>query len=196
MARGLYVVDQLPPIDVTSRAAFTTFTTFADIYGTPQKILPKSRMDVGLTLELYAAGEFSTTGTPTMSAGFYFNGAPSTAPTTLVAPTSILGQTQLAVSGGTTQVSAPWQAYWRGTLRAIGTGATGGTWKGQGFARFGNTTTPFVTDVSWPIPTTLALRTVTCDVTSDQEIGPGWQWGTSAASNSVTVDEFVARCGS
>src|SRR5215472_12380694 len=114
MARGLYVVDGLTPLYGASRAAFTTFTTFADICGAPQTIIPRSRMNDILLLELFAHGEYSTTGTPTLSCGFYFNGGASTAPTTLVAPTSILGQTQLAAPGGTTVVSGHWQAYWRG----------------------------------------------------------------------------------
>lgn len=187
MARGLYVVDQLPPIDVAARAAVNTFTAFQDVYGAPQKILPKARMDVGLTLELFAHGEYSTTGTPTASVGFWFDGA------ALAVPTKILGQTQLAAPGGTTVTSGHWQAWWMGTLRAIGTGATGGTWKGRGMARLASSTTPFNTDVSWPVPTTLALATVTCDVSSDKAIGVGWQWGTSSASNTVTVDAFMAK---
>jgi hypothetical protein len=196
MARGLYVVDRLPPIYVASRSAFNTFTTFADICGTPQTILPKSRQEAGLVLELFAHGEYSTTTTPTLSVGFYINGAPSTAPTTLVAPTTILGQTQLAAPGGTTVVSGHWQAYWRGVLRSVAAGSTGGTFKGRGWARFASSTTPFNTDVTWPIPTTLALSTVTYDATTDQELGVGWAWGTSSASNSVIVDEFEVRCAS
>jgi hypothetical protein len=190
MARGLYVVDQLPPIDVAARAAVASFTAAQDIYGSPQKILPKMRMDVGLTLELYAHGEYSTTATPTASVGFWFNGA------ALAVPTSILGQTQLAVPGGTTVTSAHWEAYWRGKLRAIGTGAAGGTWKGRGWAILGATTTPFITATPWFIPTTLALTTVTCDVTADRAVGVLWQWGASSASNTVTVDDFEARCSS
>ena len=92
MARGLYVVDQLPPIDTADRAAVNTFTTFQDIYGAPQKIIPKSRMDVGLSIDLEAWVDWSTTLTPTMSCGFWFNGA------ALAAPTTILCQTQLAAA--------------------------------------------------------------------------------------------------
>jgi hypothetical protein len=193
MARGLYVVDQLPPIDTVSRAAFNTFTSFADIYGAPQKIIPKSRQDVGLTLELFAHGEFSLVTSATASVGFYFNGAASTAPTTLVAPTSILGQTQLLTPGAATETSAPWMAYWWGVLTAVGAGASGGSWKGRGYALLGATATPFLTATPWLIPTTQALTTVTCDVTADRAVGVGWQWGTSSASNTVKVDGFFAK---
>jgi hypothetical protein len=187
MARGLYVVDQLPPLDYSARAAVNTFTTFQDVYGAPQKIIPKSRLEEGLCLELFAHGEYSTTGTPTASVGFWFNGA------ALAAPTSILGQTQLAAPGGTTVTSGHWEAYWYGVLRAIGTGASGGSWKGRGWARLASSTTPFNTDVNWPMPTTLALSTIACDVTADRAVGVGWQWGTSSSSNTVTVDAFMAK---
>lgn len=190
MARGLYVVDTLPPTYYAARAAVNTFTAFQDVCGAPQTILPKSRMEVGLLLELYAEGEYSTTVTPTASVGFWFNGA------ALAAPTSILGQTQLAAPGGSTVTSGHWQAYWRGRLKAAATGASGGTWKGRGWARLASSTTPFNTDVNWPIPTTLALSTITCDVTADRAVGVGWQWGTSSASNTVTVDDFECRCSS
>ena len=190
MARGLYVVDQLPPLDLAARAAVNTFTAFQDIYGAPQKILPKARMDAGLVLELFAHGEYSTTGTPTASVGFWINGA------ALAVPTSLLGQTQLAAPGGTGVTSAHWEAYWRGTLRSIGTGAAGGTFKGRGWALLGATTTPFVSATPWFIPTTLALSTITFDCTADRAVGVGWQWGTSSASNTVTVDGFEARCSS
>jgi hypothetical protein len=190
MARGLYVVDQIGPIDVTSRAAVNTFTAFQDVYGAPQKIIPKSRLDVGLTLDVEAFGEVSTTGSPTFSLGLWFNGA------ALVAPTTILAQTQLAAYPVATVTGAPWRLRWQGTLRLIGTGAAGGTWLGQGFADIGNTVTPFSTMLTWVMPTTKALRTVTCDVTADRAIGIGAAWGTSSASNTITVDEFTVKCTS
>jgi hypothetical protein len=196
MARGLYVVDQLPPIDTAARLGFNTFTTFADIYGLPQKILPKLRMDVGLCLELFAHGEFSLVSSATASVGFGFGAGGSSAATTLVAPTSILGQTQLLTPGAATETSGHWQAYWRGVLRANAGGAAGGSWKGRGWAILAATATPFLTATPWFIPTTLALTTVTCDVTADRPVMPCWQWGTSSASNIVTCDEFEARCSS
>lgn len=193
MARGLYVVDQLPPIDVASRLGFNTFTTFADIYGLPQKVLPKARMDVGLSLELFAHGEYSLVSSATASVGFGFGAGGSSAATTLVAPTSILGQTQLLTPGAATETSAPWMAWWWGVLTANAGGAAGGSWKGRGYALFGATATPFLTATPWFIPTTLALTTVTCDVTADRPIMPCWQWGTSSASNIAKCDGFFAK---
>lgn len=189
MARGLYVVDQLPPIDIASRAAVASFTAFQDVYGSPQKILPKSRMEPGLVVELFAAGTYGTTGTPTASLGFWFNGS------ALVAPATILGQSQLAAAGGTTVTAGPWSTYLRAVLRSIGTGAAGGSWRVMdGWAKIASSTSPFNTKAEWNVPVTDALRTVTCDVTADRAVGPGWQWGASSASNTVTVDEFELRC--
>lgn len=196
MARGLYVIAQLPPIDTVTRGPFNTFTTFADVYGAPQKILPKSVMEPGLSLELEAYGEVSTTGSPTFSLGFYINGGASTGPTTLVAPTTIIAQTQLAAYPVATVTSAPWHAHWQGVLRSVAAGAAGvatATWHGSGYADLGNTVTPFSTMVTWCMPTTLALRTFTADATTDQEVGVGAQWGTSSASNSISVTEFFVK---
>jgi hypothetical protein len=192
MARGLYVVDQLPPIDTATRTTYTTFTSFGDVYGAPQKIIPKSRLDVGLTMELEAFGEYSTSVTPTLSIGFYFNGAASTSATgPLTVPTTILAQTQLAAPGGSGAAAWFWHAHWMGVLRAAAGGATGGTWHGMGYADIG--TSLGAAGVSWPMPITQALRTVTCDVTADRAVGVGWQYGTSSASNTVTVTEFFVK---
>lgn len=190
MARGLYVVDTLPPlVGIKSRAPVASFTTFQDVLGAPQVFLPKARMDVGTIIELWAAGTYGTTATPTASVGFWFNGS------ALAAPTTILGQTQLAAPGGTSVAAGPWHAYLRAVLRTNDTGSTGGTWRIMpGFGKLASSTTPFNTLVEWNMPTTDALRTVTCDITADRAVGVGWQWGTSAAQNTVTVDEFELRC--
>lgn len=195
MARGLYVADALGPLDVVSRPAFNTFTTFADVMGNPQRFLPKQRMEVGLIMELWASGIYGTTGTPTASVGFWINGSPSTAPTTLVAPTTILGQTQLAAPGGTTVSNGPWSAYIKAQLRANAAGAAGGSWRIlDGWGKIASSTTPFNTKVEWNLPVTEALKTVTFDCTADRAVGVGWQWGTSNSLNTVTVDEFELRC--
>lgn len=183
MARGLYVVDQLPPIDVANRASVGTFTTFQDVYGAPQKILPKSRMDVGLTLDLEAWGEFSTTGTPTLSLGFWINGSALAAPTTILAQSS-------AITTGSAAAAWPWHLHWMGSLQAIGTGASGGQFEGMGTLDLGTSLTAMT---GFPIPITQALRTVTFDCTADRALGVGAAWGTSSASNTVVVRKFYAK---
>ncbi len=193
MARGLYVVNQLPPIDVVSRPAVASFAAAQDIYGAPQKMLPKALMDVGLTLELAAHGEFSLVSSATASCGFGIGCAPLAAPTTGQA---ILAQSQLLTPGAATITSGHWQAYYMGKLKTIGTGTAGGTFKGRGWVRLASSATPFNTDVNWPIPVTLLLATVTFDCTADRPLNVIWQWGTSAAGNTVTVDDFIAKLAS
>lgn len=191
MARGLYVGDQLPPLDTAARAAVNTFTAAQDVYGAPQKILPKSRQEVGLTLDLEAYGTVSTTGSPTFSVGFGI-GASALSATGLV----VLAQTQLAAYPVATVTLAPWHIHWQGVLRAIGPGATGGSFYGSGYADLANTVTPFSTIVTWVMPTTDALKTVGFDCTADRALNVIAQWGTSSASNSVVVQEFVAKATS
>jgi hypothetical protein len=89
----LPIVGPLTPLHVADGAAFTTFTTFQDVSPSPQLVLPQQMMDVGMELFLYANGEFSTTGTPTLSIGFWFNGAAG------AAPTSVLAQTTATTTG-------------------------------------------------------------------------------------------------
>src|SRR6266496_18410 len=184
MARGLYVVDQLPPIDLANRPTQSAFgTTFFDIYGAPQKIIPKSRLDAGLTLDLEAWGHYQCNTGVTLALGFWFNGAALAAPTTTLALSSV-------ITTGTTPTLWPWHMHWMGTLTAIGTGASGGTWDGMGTLDFGTSLTAMT---SSPIPITDALRTVTCDVTTDRAVGVGATYGTSAAANQVTVKKFYVK---
>jgi hypothetical protein len=192
MARGLYVVDQLGPIEIADRPTLTTFTTFADICGGPQKILPKSRMDAGLTLDLEAWVDWSTTGTPTISMGFYW-GVGASVQGTMNSTGTILAQTQLAAAPVATTTGGTAHMHWMGTLRAIGPGATGGTIHGNGYADLTNTVSPFSTTATWVMPTTKALRTVTLDTTADKSLAVGWAFGTSNAANAVIVTDFYAK---
>jgi hypothetical protein len=170
----LPIAGPLTPLQVADGSAFNTFTTFVDVSPAPQIVIPQQMMDVGLELYLYASGEFSTTGTPTLSIGFWFNGAAN------AAPTSILAQSA-AITTGTGAAAWPWEAWWRGRLRSIG---SSGSFKGVGTLELGTSLTAYSVN---PIPTTQALRTVTVDTTANRAVGVGAAWGTSSASNSITV---------
>lgn len=113
----LPIAGPLTPLHVADGASFNTFTTFQDVSPVPQLVLPQQMMDVGTELYLYASGEFSTTGTPTLSVGFWFNGAAG------AAPTSILAQSN-TITTGSNAAAWPWEAWWRGRLRAIGSSAS------------------------------------------------------------------------
>ena len=175
----LPIAGPLTPLHVADGAAFNTFTTFQDVSPVPQLVIPQQMMDVGTELYLYASGEFSTTGTPTLSIGFWFNGAAG------AAPTSILAQTA-AITTGTGAAAWPWEAWWRGRLRAIG---SSGSFKGVGGINLGTSLTAYSLN---PMPTTQALRTVTVDTTANRAIGVGAAWGTSSASNSITCYHLSA----
>ncbi len=176
---SIKLVTPLTPLHVVDGAAFATFTAFQDISPSPQSLVPQQSLEVGLDVELEAWGQFSTTGTPTLSIGFWFNTA-----------ATVLAQSS-AITTGTGAAAWPWHAVYSGRLRAVASGASGGSWQGQGLLDLGTALTTFATAV--PIPVTLALRTVTCDVTAARAIGVGASWGTSSASNSITVNKFTCR---
>jgi hypothetical protein len=179
----LPIVGPLTPLHVADGAAFNTFTTFQDISPVPQLVLPQQMMDVGMELMLYAHGEFSTTGTPTLSIGMWFNGAAGAAPTSVLAQSS-------AITTGSGAAAWPWECWWRGRLRAIGTSAS---FKGVGSLILGTSLTAVSVN---PIPITQALRTVTVDTTQNRAVGVGAAWGTSNASNTITVYNLMAWAAS
>lgn len=170
----LPIVGPLTPLHVADGAAFSAFTTFQDVSPAPQLVIPQQMMDVGMELVLYAHGEFSTTGTPTLSIGFWFNG------TAGAAPTSILAQTTTTTTGSAA-AAWPWEAWWRGRLRAIG---ASGSFKGTGTLNLGTSLTAMASPI--PMPVTQGARTVTVDTTQPRAVGVGAAWGTSSASNSIT----------
>ena len=176
----LPIAGPLTPLHVTDGAAFNSFTTFQDVSPAPQLVLPQQMMDVGLELFLYANGEFSTTGTPTLSIGFWFNGSAGAAPTSILAQTT----TVTTPSGA---AAVPWEAWWRGRLRAIG---ASGSFKGIGTAHIGASLTAYNTPS--PMPTTQAARTVTVDTTQNRAIGVAAAWGTNSASNTITCYNLSA----
>lgn len=177
---SIKIVTPLTPIHVVDGAAFNTFTTFQDISPSPQLLIAQPSLEVGLDVEIEAWGEFSNTGTPTLAIGFWFNTA-----------ATVLAQNALTttVTGAT---AWPWRAYYKGTLRAVASGASGGSWNGQGEVMVGGSLTAWATGFPAPIPTTAAARTVAGDVTAARAIGVGAAWGTSSVSNTIKVNGL--RC--
>lgn len=170
----------LTPLHIADGAAFTTFTTFQDVSPLPQLLIPAQAMNAGLDIYLEAWGEFSTTATPTLSIGFWFNGAAGAAPTSILAQSS-------AITTASGAVTLPWHARWRGRLRATG---SSGSVQGSGTLDLGLTLSTFAATV--PIPITKALRTVTVDTTVARAVGVGAAWGTSSASNTITTNYLSA----
>lgn len=171
-----YWVAPIGPLAVGPDVPQATFTTLKDVTIVPPPTLPANALEVGSELELQASGEFSTTGTPTLLIGFYYGGAAGVA---LAA--------SAAITTGTGAAAWPWVMKWRGVVRGIG--ATGSI-KGAGELKLGTSLTAYSVNV---IPITQALRTVTIDTTAAKALTVGAAWGTSSASNSITVYDISAK---
>lgn len=172
--RTLYVAP-LPPLNIGAGSAYNTSVTLTDVSPAPQIILPANQLDNGMVLRLTAFGVFSNTATPTLLMGFYYGGVAGTA---------------LAASGATTTTTGatnwPFRLEYEGRVRSTG---TAGTIMGQGFLDLATSLTA-VSRI--PIPAT-ALATVTIDTTTAKSLTVGAQWGTSSASNTLTVHHFSAE---
>lgn len=171
-----YWVAPVGPFHITNGTAYNTSVTLTDVSPTPQITLPANLLETGSELELNASGEFSTTATPTLLLGFYFGG---------VAGVALAAST--AITTGTTAASWPWQLHYRGVVRATG---TAGSINGSGRLYLGTSLIAFTTR---PIPETLAARTVTIDTSTAKTITVGAQWGTSSASNTLTVNDISVK---
>lgn len=169
------LVTPLTPIHIADGAAFNTFTTFQDVSPTPGLLIPQQSMEAPLRIIVEAWGEFSTTGTPTLSIGVWMNTA-----------STVLAQSA-TITTGSGAASWPWHIEYQGTLRSS-TPSTSGSVNGQGMLTLGTSLTAVSLN---PIPTTLAARTVTVDVSAARAIGIGAAWGTSNASNSIKVNNFT-----
>lgn len=166
----------LPPFHIADGVALASSTTLTDISPAPQITLPGNLLEPGSEIELWASGQFSTTGTPTLLLGLYFGGVAGAA----LAASS-------AVTTGSAAAAWPWQLYYRGTVRSIG---ASGSIKGQGRLFLGTSLTALSLRA---IPETSAGRTVTIDTTTAKTLTVGAQWGTSSASNTITCDDLSAQ---
>jgi hypothetical protein len=166
-----YYQAPIPPLHILDGSAFNTFTAFQSIAPAPPIALPANILEIGSEIWLEFDGAFSNTGTPTLGLGFLYGA------TVLAAGTAITTTTAAA--------SWPVHAEWKGRVRTVG---TAGTIQGSGFWMLGTSLTAFSTLQA--MPATLALRTVTIDTTVAAAVSPGAVWGTSSASNTITVNRF------
>lgn len=162
----------VPPTRIVNGSAFNTFTSYQSISPAPDIKIGANGLTVGQKIRLLARGEFSNTGTPTLSIGFFWGAAGVP-----------LGQSAL-ITTTTGATNWPWILEYDGTVRAIGT--AGSIW-GMGIISLGTSLTAMTTQFT---PTTLALRTSAIDTTIEKVVGVGAQWGTSNAANTITVNDF------
>jgi hypothetical protein len=156
-------------------AAYNTSTTLTDVSPASQYTTAPNSLYVGTVLSLHAFGSFSNTATPTLLLGFYYGGVAGIA----LAATS-------AITTTTGATNWPFEIRWKGIVRSTG---TSGTIMGKGEVWIPTS----LTAGAWrPIPET-ALATVAIDTTAAKTLTLGAQWGTSSASNTLTVQGFIVK---
>ena len=176
----IYLCEPVGPFAQAASAAFNTFTTKQNVTTLGNvPVLPAGKLRAGSKLHLRAAGNFSTTGTPTLSLGFWL-GTRALAMTLDIAISS-------AITTGSAAAAWPWIMEWDGICTKAD---VSGTLLGQGKLYLGTALTTFAAPV--PIPITQALRTIAIDTTIERAIGVSAAFSASSASNQVQVDDCRA----
>lgn len=168
-----YWMAPLPPFGTADGSALNTSVTLTDISPAPPIVIPANQLEVGTEIEIEAFGQFSTTGTPTLLIGAYLGGVAGVA----LAATS-------ATTTGSGAAAWPFIYRYRGVVRAVG---TAGSINGQGYVMLGTSLTAHSVVAC---PATAAARTVTIDTTAAKSVTIGAQWGTSSASNTITLNDI------
>lgn len=172
-----YAATPVPPFATAIGAAFATFTTRQFIDPLPVPVILPYQLRPGTRLKIEAEGEFSTTGTPTLSIGCALGIVGATG--ALATPIVLAEYTAAATGSGA--AAWPWRLEYRGIVVGVG---TAGSIVGQGTVDLG---TSLTAQSGISIPSTLALRTVAIDTTISRGVGIVATWGTSSASNSIKV---------
>lgn len=172
-----YWVAPIPPFHTGDGAAYASSTTLTDVSPLPHCVLPANFLEPGVELEILAEGQFSNTSTPTLVLGIYYGAVAGAA---------------LAASGAITTITGatawPWQLWYRGTVRSVG---TAGSIQGQGRLYMPASITQF--QATYAIPITLAARTVAIDTTTAKSLTVGATWGTNSASNTLTCTNITIQ---
>lgn len=175
-----YMCEPVGPFPAAASAAFNTFTTKQNVTTLGQvPVIPAGKLRAGSKLALRAAGNFSTTATPTLSLGFWIG-------TRALSMTIDLAISSL-ITTGSGAAAWPWIMEWDGICTKAD---VSGTLLGQGKLYLGSSLTAFNTPV--PIPITAALRTVAIDTTIERALGVSAAYSASSASNQVQVDDLRA----
>jgi hypothetical protein len=172
----------LDPFPKSLGTAKTTFTSYQDVAGiaSDQSSLPASLpgdLKRGTKIQVEAFGEFSTTGTPTLQIGGIYGATPGAAGGTAFAQSA-------AITTGSAAAAWSWHYNAWGLITQVG---SSGTLVSMGILDLGTSLTAFASSAA---PVTAAARTVTVDTTTQKLWGLGAAWGTSSASNSITVYGF------
>lgn len=175
----LYLTEPVGPFAALAPVAYNTFTTKRDISPLPIPRIPAGKLRPGSIIKIEADGEYSTTGTPTLTWGLYLGTHDGLTTSTPTITTDIALSSVITTPSGA--AAFDWRLEWRG--RVTKTGATGSI-VGNGTLEQG---TSLTARSSFPIPITQALRTVAINTTIDNFIGVSATWGTSSASNTIST---------
>lgn len=163
------------PLATADGSALANSVTLTDISAAPQITIPANFLYPGAALRVTASGRFSTTATPTLLLGVYYGAVAGTA----------LGTTgAITTTSGVTNV--PWRLEALIICRTIG---SSGSLFTQGMVH-GISGTVGVSVV--PIPAS-APAAVTVDTTAAKTLTIGAQWGTSSASNTITLHQMLVE---
>jgi len=165
-----YWVAPLSPLQTADGTAYNTSVTLTDVSPTPNIVLPANLLEVGSTLRFEAILRYSTTGTPTLLLGVYYGG---------VAGVAIAATAALTTPSGVTNNTA----YVRGSARVRSVGATGTILGAISVEGVSGATALNLGPATAP-------ATATIDTTTAKSVTLGAQWGTSSASNTLTVHHF------
>lgn len=158
-------------------AAYASSTTLTDITPAPQ-IVPAQLgpIAIGTMFSVKVAGIFSTTGAPTLQMGVYWGGAAGTALATYPATATGTG-------------AASWSFLVEALLQVRSIGTSGSIWT-QGYLDLGTSLTAFS---HLPLPYNAAPSAVTVDTTpaGAKTLTVAATWGTSSASNTLTVESCL-----
>jgi hypothetical protein len=168
-----YWVSPIPPLNVVNGIAHHTSVALTDITPLPLPKIPANFLDIGVTLRLRAAGQFSTTGTPTLLLGFGYGG------------TAVALAASAAITTGSGAAAWPWILEYQGRVRVNG---AAGSIFGMGYLHLSTSLSAMTPSA---IPVTAAARTVAIDTTIEKTLTVFAQWGTSSASNTITCNEFT-----
>lgn len=164
--------------NLPAAAAYNTSVTLTDVSpgaATQGVIIPANFLDVGSTIRVTAAGTFSNTATPTLLLGVYYGAVAGTALAATGAVTTTTGATNW-----------PFRLEYTGTVQVRG---SSGKITGSGVLYLATSLTAYSVI---PIPAT-AIAQVTIDTTTAKAVTLGAQWGTSSASNTLTVTSFLVE---
>lgn len=170
----LYLTEPIGPFATAAGASFGSFTTKQDVSPSPIPVIPGGRLEPGMKIWIQSVGEFSTTGTPNLTLGYYI-GTRAASITTDIALSSV-------ITTGSGAAAWPWAMEWFGVVTAVG---TSGSITGGGELKLGTSLTAWT---STPMPITQALRTFAWDTTIERAVGVSATYSASSASNTVKVN--------